>query len=83
MSDRIEISWQVEDGYVGKSRPQRTLIEVEDLEFCETEDEVEQLIYDAIGDDFVQTISWAISDGLEEAKIAWAELMKERREEEE
>lgn len=28
---KIEVKWQVEDGYVGASRPQRTVIDTDDL----------------------------------------------------
>ena len=54
------VYWEVEDGYVGKSRPQSTEISDEDLDACETEEERERLIEDCIQEDFEQNITWAI-----------------------
>lgn len=52
------VYWEVEDGYVGKSRPQSTEISDEDLDACETEEERERLIEDCIQEDFEQMITW-------------------------
>ncbi len=54
------VHWEVEDGYVGKSRPQSTEISDEDLDACETAEERERLIEDCIQEDFEQNITWAI-----------------------
>lgn len=56
----MEITWQVEDGYVGKSRPQYTEIPDEDLEGM-TEEEKEDYIYQWIQQDFDDKISWVIT----------------------
>lgn len=52
----MKIKWQVEDGYVGKSRPQKTEIDDSELADCETWSEAEKLISDAIQEDFSQKI---------------------------
>lgn len=54
------IHWEVEDGYVGKSRPQHTNIPDEELDDCENEKERNQLIEDYVQEDFDQKITWYI-----------------------
>ena len=54
----MKVRWQVDDGYSGKSRPQETLIDDEELNECETEMEKEDLIYYKISCDFERKISW-------------------------
>lgn len=56
----MKVRWEVEDGYVGKSRPQVTTVPDEELAECDTEEEREQLIASYIQEDFEQRISWAI-----------------------
>ena len=58
----MRVMWEVEDGYVGQSRPQYTVIPREDLDACETEQEREELIDSYVQEDFEQRISWAITD---------------------
>ena len=53
----MRVTWEVEDGYVGKSRPQHTDIDDEDLEACDTEEERQALITDTIEDDFLSKIT--------------------------
>jgi len=62
---KITVHWQVEDGYVGKSRPQKTIIKpYEDLgqeEWEEmSEEEREEYIEQCVQDDFNQKVSFAI-----------------------
>lgn len=52
------ITWEVDDGYVGKSRPHHTEVSDEDLAECETEEEREELITESIQADFDSEISW-------------------------
>lgn len=56
----MKVRWEVEDGYVGKSRPQTTEVPDEELAECDIEEEREQLIESYIQEDFEQRISWAI-----------------------
>ena len=53
------IIWEVEDGYMGKSRPQETEIDDDELAEYETEEEKEEFIRNEIQNDFEQTISWS------------------------
>ncbi len=54
----MRITWEVEDGYCGKSRPQHTEVDDEDLKECATDKEREALIQDAIQEDFTSRIAW-------------------------
>ena len=46
MSDSLEISWEVDDGYVGPSRPQYLTLDATDFEGCESVDEAMQYVYE-------------------------------------
>ena len=54
----MKITWEVEDGYIGKFRPQYTEVDDDDLAKCETEEEREKVIFDAVQEDFDQKITW-------------------------
>ena len=58
----MRVTWEVEDGYVGKSRPQHTEVPDDELESCETEEEKQELINDYVQEDFDQTICWSITN---------------------
>lgn len=58
----MKITWEVEDGYYGKGRPQHCEIDDEELDLCETEEEKEKLIEEAVKEDFNSKISWVILD---------------------
>ena len=55
------ITWEVEDGYVGKSRPHFTEVDDDELAECETEDERNDLINDYVQEDFDNHISFSIT----------------------
>jgi len=46
------VRWQFNDGYAGKARPQYTTINDDDLAECETEEERQELIQEAVEEDF-------------------------------
>ena len=71
----MKARWEVQDGYVGKSRPQTTEIDDGDLGDCETEAEAEELILAEVDDDFAQKITPGI-DNLSELLDHWRELRK-------
>ena len=56
----MKVTWEVEDGYVGKSRPQTTEIPDEDLEGLD-EAQKEKVIAEAIQEDFDSKITWEIT----------------------
>ncbi len=53
----MKVVWAVEDGYVGL-RTKTTVISDDELADCETEEERETLISEAIQSDFEQRVSW-------------------------
>jgi len=54
----MEIKWEVDDGYVGKSRPHFVEVDDDELAECDTEDERNEVIENAVQDDFEQTVSY-------------------------
>ena len=55
----IIVTWQVDDGYAGGSRPQHTEIPDEDLDDCESEEEKQKIIDEYVQSDFEQ-MGWYI-----------------------
>lgn len=53
----MDITWEVDDGYVGKAAPHYLTIDDADFEGC-TESEREELIEELIQVDFLQKVSW-------------------------
>ena len=51
---------QVEDGYLGGSRPHTTEVDDDELSECDTKEERQEVINDTIQNDFDQKISWSI-----------------------
>lgn len=54
----MQITYHIEDGYAGGSRPHHVKVDDGDLEECETEQEKIEVIEDAIQSHFEQNISW-------------------------
>jgi len=70
---KLKIRWEVEDGYIGKSRPLSTSISVDELiENCETEEEVLDYINEEVKSDFEQRISYCVMNDSEILE-AWRE----------
>jgi len=64
---KINVKWEVDDGYVGKSRPQETIIKpydyVDEDEWNDaTEDGKKDYIEEWVEDDFKNTIGFLIED---------------------
>ncbi len=60
MTDTITIEYTVEDGYAGGHRPHSVIIPLVDFVDCETPKDVDDLIEQAVQDDFVFNVypSW-------------------------
>lgn len=54
----MKVTWQVDDGYVGGSRPQYSNIPDDDILECESEEEILDLISEWIEEDYSQNITW-------------------------
>ena len=52
----MEITWQVDDGYAGPSRPQHVEVPDEELDECESEEERMELIEGYVQDEFENNI---------------------------
>lgn len=52
MSDNFKITYEVQDGYVGASRPQHTSISASELNGDESEEELKAMFWDEIQRDF-------------------------------
>lgn len=64
---KINITWEVSDGYVGKSRPQHCTFNSDDYMDEEdwndlTEEEKQKYIDDFVQEEFYRNISWAITN---------------------
>ena len=57
----MRVTWEVDDGYVGKGRPQHTEIPDDEIEDCETEEEKQELINQYVQEDFDNSITWSIT----------------------
>ncbi len=58
--EKMKVTWEVEDGYVGKRSPQYIEIPDDELEGCDTDEDKQRLIEDYIQEDFDCKISWNI-----------------------
>jgi len=53
------VTWEVDDGYCGGSRPHEVHVDDGELDECESESERDELIALYIQNSFEQTISWS------------------------
>ena len=59
----MEVNWEIDDGYAGKTRQQTTKIDDEELkENCDSVNEALEYIDRGIDEDFEQNISWYFSN---------------------
>lgn len=60
---KIDIIWEIEDGYAGGSRPHYLKVDTEDYGDWESMEEKEksEIIEDEVQNDFNNSISWYIS----------------------
>jgi len=58
----MKISWGIDDGYVGKSRPQTTYIDDDELKECDDFTEAMNLIENSVKDDFEQKVGFNINE---------------------
>lgn len=80
MGVKIDVVWEVCDGYVGKSRPQHSKIDISEFDSDMSDAEIEQTILDYVQEDFEERISWDLTYGLSE-EIGKVRAALEREEE--
>lgn len=74
MTKKIKLVWEADDGYCGQARPHHMEISLEDFEYCDTEDEVEELLISMLNDDFKERVIPVIQgDGLDKVLKLWKE----------
>jgi len=78
----MKVTWEVDDGYVGGSRPHTTNIDELDIEDCEDIDEAMEMVRDMIQEDYDQKINWFITKE-EEIKNKIADILENKKDEEE
>lgn len=66
MADYIDVTWEVEDGYAGKSRPQKTRVYLDDIQDSETAEDMIHALRYLIQEDFNEKIDWYTIKSLEE-----------------
>ena len=68
--ESFDVTYEVDDGYVGGSRPQGLTISAAEFDADDTEATLRQLFREIVEEDFRQNISWYSSD--EDRFIEWA-----------
>jgi len=54
----MRIRWYIDDGYVDKDRPHYLDVSDDELDYCDTAEERENLISDCVREEFENTISY-------------------------
>lgn len=73
----MRITWEVEDGYAGKSRPQHSEIDLQQMATeCETWEDASRWIDEEIDADFESRITWCHTY-YEDVKAEWEKLKEE------
>lgn len=73
----MKVRWSVDDGYVGKSRPQYTNISLEEIpDDIEDLESLMEYVNDYIYEDFISRISFGVEDA-EELIAAWRKRLEE------
>jgi len=62
MAGKVEIRWEVEDGYVGKSRPQSFEVDLDEFEDDMTHDEIVERVCEATDEDMANKVSYCFSN---------------------
>ena len=74
MPEQFEGTWEVEDGYVGASRPQSFVIPADEIEDGMTEGDLSDLFWDWLKTEFESRISYYSPD--EQKFIEWAKAIQ-------
>ena len=77
--DKIEVEWEVADGYAKKSRPQITRIRREEIESAIDEADVREIIEQSIQSDFESKIAPDYGESVyAEALAIWRQSRSEK-----
>ncbi len=72
--DKFQITYEVNDGYVGPSAPHYTSFRSDDLNGDESDEELKQMFWDEIQRDFNETITPYSKQ--EDEFVAWAKKLR-------
>lgn len=82
--DTVQITWEVSDGYISGSRPQRTDIDVRDIDVYLSREDVKELIECWVQTDFEESVYPSISEkNMERAVDQIMEILAQHKAEEE
>lgn len=56
---RVRVTWTVSDGYVD-DRPHSFHVDADDFQHCDTDEDIEQLLYEIAQEHFVQRVTFSI-----------------------
>lgn len=73
----FEITWEIEDGYCGGSRPQHLKIDLDNFDQDTSLQDIERILEDLIQEDFTQTVSWFSGDYKDAAQEIFNALQAE------
>lgn len=71
MSNKIKVRWEIEDGYMGGSRPQSFSIDLgEMVDSCQDEDEARRYLEEELDSALQERVSW-VCPNFDEVIEAW------------
>lgn len=80
--DKVEVLWDIDDGYAGPSRPQYAYIPKDELAECESASDVQDLIDDYVKAAFDDKILYgARSSSVDNVIELWKDLKEQNGEE--
>jgi hypothetical protein len=78
MTDKFQVRYEVEDGYMGGARPQSFYISPSEIEVGMTDEQLESALYDLAHEDMLQKVQAAVSTEAAEF-IQWARAVLAQR----
>lgn len=80
MSGEIRVTWGVEDGYAGRSRPHTVYFSADDFFYCDSRLEVEEAFEEEMRICFENAVTFYVQDREEHIDEIWQAIQKEREE---
>lgn len=76
----MKITYFVQDGYVCGDRPLEVEIPGCEIEDCETQEELVELVYDYVQNDFEQRVTWDVGVSLAMVVSEWESMKSQASE---
>jgi len=74
--EHVTVRWEIEDGYVGKARPQTTKIPLEEFEEDMSDSDILNLVEEYVEEDFRNTVFYGIVNEDEVVLVVQAHLAR-------